>query len=107
MGLLAFLLLGLIAGAIAKRIMHEDRGGCLVTTLLGVLGAMLGGYLGASFLGVSLGSFFSLRTWLLSIGGSLVVLFLYGLLPTTGAPDAGEAGARRARSASSRRPRAR
>ena len=71
---------GLIAGAIAKRIMHEDRGGCLVTTLLGVLGAMLGGYLGASFLGVSLGSFFSLRTWLLSIGGSLVVLFLYGLL---------------------------
>ena len=80
MGLLAFLLLGLIAGAIAKRIMHEDRGGCLVTTLLGVLGAMLGGYLGASFLVVSLGCFFSLRTWLLSIGGSLVVLFLYGLL---------------------------
>ncbi|WP_316668273.1 GlsB/YeaQ/YmgE family stress response membrane protein [uncultured Propionibacterium sp.] len=80
MGLLSFLLLGLVAGAIAKRIMGTDRGGCLVTMLLGIAGAMVGGWLGITLFGVPLGSFFSLRTWLLSIGGSLVVLFVYGLI---------------------------
>lgn len=80
MGLLSFLLLGLIAGAIAKRIMGNDRGGCLTTMALGVAGAFVGGWLGVSLFGVPLGSFFSLRTWLLSIGGSVVVLFVYGLI---------------------------
>ena len=48
MGILGFLLLGLIAGAIAKTLMPgNDRGGILVTMLLGVVGAVLGGWLGS------------------------------------------------------------
>jgi uncharacterized membrane protein YeaQ/YmgE (transglycosylase-associated protein family) len=79
MGFLAFLLLGLIAGAIAKAILPgRQGGGWLVTLLLGVIGAILGGWLGSLIFGVSLEGFFDLTTWLLAIGGSLIVLLIYG-----------------------------
>jgi uncharacterized membrane protein YeaQ/YmgE (transglycosylase-associated protein family) len=79
MGFLAFLLLGLIAGAIAKAILPgRQGGGWLITLLLGVVGAILGGWLGSLIFGVSLEGFFDLTTWLLAIGGSLIVLLIYG-----------------------------
>ncbi|SDL62297.1 GlsB/YeaQ/YmgE family stress response membrane protein [Microbacterium azadirachtae] len=81
MGFLGFLLLGLIAGAIAKLILPGKQGGSwFVTLLLGVVGALLGGWLGGLIFHVGLESFFSLTTWLLAIGGSLVVLLIYGLV---------------------------
>ncbi|KJL33754.1 GlsB/YeaQ/YmgE family stress response membrane protein [Microbacterium azadirachtae] len=81
MGFLGFLLLGLIAGAIAKLILPgKQGGGWFVTLLLGVVGALLGGWLGGLIFHVGLESFFSLATWLLAIGGSLVVLLIYGLI---------------------------
>ena len=81
MGFLGFLLLGLIAGAIAKLIQPgKQGGGWFVTLLLGVVGALLGGWLGGLIFHVGLESFFSLTTWLLAIGGSLVVLLIYGLI---------------------------
>ncbi|WP_156761146.1 GlsB/YeaQ/YmgE family stress response membrane protein [Microbacterium karelineae] len=81
MGFFSFLVLGLIAGAIAKLIMPgKQGGGWIVTLLLGVVGAMLGGWLGGLIFDVDLGSFFSLSTWLLAIGGSLIVLVVYGLI---------------------------
>jgi len=81
MGFLGFLLLGLIAGAIAKLILPgKQGGGWFVTLLLGVVGALLGGWLGGLIFNVGLESFFSLSTWLLAIGGSLVVLLIYGLI---------------------------
>ncbi|MBK0418601.1 GlsB/YeaQ/YmgE family stress response membrane protein [Leucobacter sp. CSA1] len=81
MGFLAFLLLGLIAGAIAKAILPgRQGGGWIATLLLGVVGAMLGGWLGSLLFGADLGSFWSLETWLLAIGGSIVVLLIYGLI---------------------------
>lgn len=81
MGLFAFLVLGLIAGAIAKAIMPgKQGGGWLATLVLGVVGALAGGWLGSMLFGVDLKNFFSLQTWLLAIGGSLVVLFIWGLL---------------------------
>lgn len=81
MGFLAFLLLGLLAGAIAKAIIPGDQpGGWLATLLLGVVGALLGGWLGGVIFDVGLGSFFSLSTWLLAIGGSIVVLLVYGAI---------------------------
>ncbi|WP_439901210.1 GlsB/YeaQ/YmgE family stress response membrane protein [Microbacterium azadirachtae] len=81
MGFLGFLLLGLIAGAIAKLILPgRQGGGWFVTLLLGVVGALLGGWLGGLIFHVGLESFFSLTTWLLAIGGSLVVLLIYGLI---------------------------
>ncbi len=58
----------------------KQPGGWFVTLILGVLGAMLGGWLGGLLFDADLTSFFSLATWLLAIGGSLVVLLIYGLL---------------------------
>ncbi|MRG58923.1 GlsB/YeaQ/YmgE family stress response membrane protein [Agromyces sp. CFH 90414] len=81
MGFLAFLILGLIAGAIAKLILPgKQGGGWLVTLLLGVVGALLGGWLGSLLFGTGLEEFWDLGTWLLAIGGSIVVLLIYGLL---------------------------
>ncbi len=81
MGFLAFLLLGLIAGAIAKAILPGKQGGGWISTLiLGVVGALLGGWIG-SLLGLgSVDSFFSIGTWLLAIGGSILVILLWGLI---------------------------
>lgn len=81
MGFFGFLLLGLIAGAIAKLILPgRQSGGWLLTLVLGVIGAILGGWLGGILFDVSLSSFFSLSTWLLAIGGSIIVLLVYGLI---------------------------
>ena len=81
MSFLAFLLLGLIAGAIAKLILPgKQGGGWLITLLLGVVGALLGGWLGSVLFGVPLEEFWDLSTWLLAIGGAIIVLLIYGLI---------------------------
>ncbi len=81
MSFLAFLLLGLIAGAIAKAILPgRQGGGWFATLLLGVVGAMLGGWLGSMIFGADVNEFWSLSSWLLAIGGSIIVLLIYGLL---------------------------
>lgn len=81
MGFLGFLLLGLIAGAIAKLILPgKQGGGWFITLLLGVVGALLGGWLGSVLFNAPLEEFFSLQTWLLAIGGSLIVLLIYGFI---------------------------
>lgn len=81
MSFLAFLLLGLIAGAIAKAILPgKQGGGWLITLLLGVVGAMLGGWLGGLLFNARVDEFFSISSWLLAIGGSLIVLLIYGVI---------------------------
>jgi uncharacterized membrane protein YeaQ/YmgE (transglycosylase-associated protein family) len=81
MGFLGFLLLGLIAGAIAKLILPgRQGGGWIVTLVLGVVGALLGGWLGGLIFNAPLGDFFSLWTWVLAIAGSIIVLLIYGLV---------------------------
>ena len=81
MSFLAFLLLGLIAGAIAKLILPgKQGGGWFITLLLGVVGALLGGWLGSVLFGVGLEEFWDLSTWLLAIGGAIIVLLIYGLI---------------------------
>ncbi|MCA4134597.1 GlsB/YeaQ/YmgE family stress response membrane protein [Arthrobacter sp. M4] len=81
MGFFAFLLLGLLAGAIAKLILPgRQGGGFFVTLLLGVVGAFLGGWLGGLLFRRGLTEFFDLGTWLLAIGGSLIVLLIWGLI---------------------------
>ena len=81
MGFLAFLILGLAAGAIAKLILPgKQGGGWLITLLLGVVGALLGGWLGSVLFNAPLQEFFSIQTWLLAIGGSIIVLLIYGLI---------------------------
>jgi uncharacterized membrane protein YeaQ/YmgE (transglycosylase-associated protein family) len=78
-GFLAFILLGLIAGAIAKLILPgRQGGGWLITLLLGVVGAVLGGWI-ASLLGFGYEDFWSIQSWLIAIGGAIIVLLIYGL----------------------------
>ena len=78
MGILGFIILGLVAGAIAKALHKgEEPGGILGTFVTGILGAIVGGLV-ASALGIgSLGSFFSLGTWLIAIVGALLLLVAY------------------------------
>jgi len=81
MGIIAWIVLGLIAGAIAKAIMPgKDPGGIIVTLILGVVGALLGGWIGSAVFGVGLGGFFNLSTWLLAIVGSLILLAIYRVI---------------------------
>jgi uncharacterized membrane protein YeaQ/YmgE (transglycosylase-associated protein family) len=81
MGIIGWIVLGLIAGAIAKAILPGTQGGgWLITLILGVVGALLGGFIGGAIFNVDLGGFFEIRTWLLAIGGSIIVLLIYGLL---------------------------
>lgn len=81
MGFIAFIILGLIAGAIAKAILPGRQGGGWIATLiLGVVGALLGGWLGGLIFNAPLEDFWSLQTWLLAIGGAIVVLLIWGLI---------------------------
>ena len=82
MGIIAFIILGLLAGIIAKAIMPgNDGGGIIVTTLLGIVGAFVGGWLGGLLFDVDpLDSFFDISTWLSAIVGSLIVLFIYNMV---------------------------
>jgi uncharacterized membrane protein YeaQ/YmgE (transglycosylase-associated protein family) len=81
MSIIGWVILGLIAGAIAKAILPgRQGGGWIATLLLGIVGALLGGWLGSAIFGVDISSFWSLSTWLLAIGGAIVVLLIYGLL---------------------------
>jgi uncharacterized membrane protein YeaQ/YmgE (transglycosylase-associated protein family) len=81
MGIIGWILLGLIAGAIAKAILPGTQGGgWLITIVLGIVGALLGGFIGSAIFGVGIDGFFDLSTWLLAIGGSVLVLLIYGLV---------------------------
>lgn len=79
MGFLGWIILGLLAGAIAKAILPgRQGGGWIATLLLGVVGALVGGWLGSVLFDADISTFFSIQTWLLAIGGSLVVLLIWG-----------------------------
>jgi uncharacterized membrane protein YeaQ/YmgE (transglycosylase-associated protein family) len=79
MGILAWIVFGLIAGILAKFLMPgKAPGGIVVTVLLGIVGAVVGGFLG-SLLGFGDVSGFDLRSMALAVGGGIVVLFVYGL----------------------------
>jgi len=81
MSFLGFILLGLIAGAIAKLIIPGNQpGGWFSTLILGVVGALLGGLVGGSVFNVGYTGFFSLQSWIIAIIGSIVVLLIWGLV---------------------------
>ena len=87
MGFIGWIVLGLIAGAIARAVLKDRApGGLLATLVVGVIGAAIGGWLGSMiFGGETMDKFFSIETWALAIGGSLIVLLVYGALAGRGA----------------------
>jgi uncharacterized membrane protein YeaQ/YmgE (transglycosylase-associated protein family) len=77
MGILALLVLGLLAGLVAKLILPgHDPGGLIVTMVIGVVGAFVGGLL-ASALGFGGLSGFDLRTFVIAVIGSILLLLIW------------------------------
>ena len=80
MGILSWIVFGLIAGALAKFLMPGIQGGGFIrTTILGIVGALVGGFVGTHFLDFGDISGFDMRSMGIAVGGALLVLFLYGL----------------------------
>ncbi|MFF5425454.1 MULTISPECIES: GlsB/YeaQ/YmgE family stress response membrane protein [unclassified Streptomyces] len=79
MGIIAWVIIGLLAGLIAKALTPgRDPGGLVVTTLIGVAGGLLGGWLGKVIFGVqAVDGFFELSTWVAAIIGSIILLLIY------------------------------
>ncbi|MCB1224657.1 MAG: GlsB/YeaQ/YmgE family stress response membrane protein [Verrucomicrobiales bacterium] len=81
MGFIAWIIVGLIAGALAKLIMPgRDPGGIFVTIIIGILGGMLGGFLGTRFLGWGDVSGIDFRTIGISTVGAILLLIIYRMV---------------------------
>jgi uncharacterized membrane protein YeaQ/YmgE (transglycosylase-associated protein family) len=78
MGIFTWILVGLVAGVIAKLIMH-DRLGWVLTIVLGIVGAFVGGWVSGYFGGPGVTGF-NLMSVLVAAGGAVIVLFVYGLI---------------------------
>ena len=82
MGIIGWIVLGLLAGAIAKAILPgDDPGGIIVTMIIGIVGALLGGFLAQVLFNVdSVDEFFDISTWLTAIIGAIILLLVYRLV---------------------------
>lgn len=80
MGILSWILLGLIVGVLAKWIMPgRDPGGLIVTILIGVAGAFLGGFVGTR-LGIGDVAGFDIKSLAIAVGGAILLLILYRVI---------------------------
>ena len=83
MGILSWIIFGLIAGALAKFLMPgKDPGGFIVTVIIGIVGAVVGGFIGTQF-GFGGVSGFDFRSFLVAIAGAMLLLFAYRLVKRT------------------------
>jgi uncharacterized membrane protein YeaQ/YmgE (transglycosylase-associated protein family) len=81
-GIIGWIVLGLLAGLIAKAIMPGSESvGLIVTTLLGIAGALVGGFLATALgFGDPIDEFFDLSTWVAAVVGALIRLFLFNAI---------------------------
>ena len=80
MGILSWIFLGLVAGALAKFIMPgKDPGGIFVTILIGILGGVVGGYLG-TFMGLGKIESFDLGGIFIATAGAIILLVIYRIV---------------------------
>jgi uncharacterized membrane protein YeaQ/YmgE (transglycosylase-associated protein family) len=82
MGIIAWIVLGLAAGLIANMLIPGKRAqGLILTCLIGIAGALLGGWVATKLFHIhSLQGFFNLSTWLTAIAGAAVLLLAYNLV---------------------------
>ncbi len=77
MGILTWIVLGLVVGYLAKFILPgKDPGGVVVTTLIGIAGGFIGGFIG-TFLGLGTVTGFNLWSLFLAVAGAIVLLIVY------------------------------
>ncbi|OSM99567.1 MULTISPECIES: GlsB/YeaQ/YmgE family stress response membrane protein [Lonsdalea] len=77
MGILSWVIFGLVAGILAKWVMPgNDGGGFFMTILLGIIGAVVGGYI-STFFGYGRVDGFNFGSFIVAVIGSLVVLWIY------------------------------
>ncbi|HEY8584892.1 MAG TPA: GlsB/YeaQ/YmgE family stress response membrane protein [Capillimicrobium sp.] len=89
MGIIGWIVLGLIAGAIAKAIMPgDDPGGIFVTMIIGIVGAIVGGLIASALNIGDLDEFFDIGTWIIAILGSLLLLAIYRMVAGRGSSTA-------------------
>lgn len=80
MGILSWIILGAIVGAVAKLIMPgKDPGGMIVTILLGIAGAFVGGYI-SSMLGLGSVTGINIVSLIIALGGALLLLIIYRVI---------------------------
>ncbi|MCE1173730.1 MAG: GlsB/YeaQ/YmgE family stress response membrane protein [Propionibacteriales bacterium] len=79
MGFIAWIVMGLIAGAIAKMI-TKNGGGWVSSLIVGLIGGVVGGWIGSALFDRGVTGFFSLWSWVLAIVGSVIVLWIYNLV---------------------------
>jgi uncharacterized membrane protein YeaQ/YmgE (transglycosylase-associated protein family) len=82
MGLFAWIILGFLAGLVAKALLPgEDPGGVIVTTIVGIAGALIGGAIVQALgFGDPIDEFFDISTWLGAVAGSVLLLAIYRAL---------------------------
>ena len=79
MGIIGWILLGIVGGVIAKALLPgNDPGGLIITIIIGIVGALLGGFLARALgFGDPIDEFFDISTWLAAIIGSMILLVIY------------------------------
>lgn len=79
--IIGYIVIGVLGGAIAKAIIPGKQGGGFIkTALLGIVGALLGGFLGGLILNVKYSEIFSIGGLVTSIVGAIIVLLIYGFI---------------------------
>ncbi len=81
MGILSWIVVGLIAGVIAKLLLPgRDPGGCIITMLIGIAGAIVGGFIVGLFAGGDVITGVNVTTVIVAVLGAIILLLLYRLL---------------------------
>ena len=80
MGIISWIILGLVAGALAKWILPgKDPGGIVITILIGIVGAVIGGYIG-TLIGFGEATGVNIRSIIIAVAGSIILLLIYRMV---------------------------
>ncbi len=91
MGIIGWIVLGLLVGAIARALVpgRTEPSGCIGTTAVGILGALIGGFIASALDIGHIGEFFDLGTWLIAIAGAVLLLLIVRAIVGPPSPPAG------------------